>query len=73
MGGSEDMILTPSDTIGTNEQIGGNPRSLVKSHNFLITVMGGSEDMILTPSDTIGTDKQFDGTESLYSGFCSNP
>ena len=55
MEGSEDMILTPSDTIGISK----------RAQNFLRTVMVGFKDMILTPSDTTGTYKQFGGTEDL--------
>ena len=62
MEGSEDMLLTPSDTTGANERIGDTQDLLVKSQKFLRTVMEGSEDMILTPSDTTGTDKKFGGT-----------
>ena len=73
MEGSEDMILTPSDTTGTDKQFGITEDLFVDSQNFLRIVMGGSEDMILTPSDTIGNDKQFDDTGSLHSVYCSNP
>ena len=59
------MILTPSDTTGTNKQFSGTEGPLINSRYFLRTVMEGSEDMILTPSNTTGTDKQFGGTEGL--------
>ena len=70
MEGSEDMILTPFDTTGTDKQFGGTEDLLIKYQYFLRTVMEGSKDMILTPSDTTGTYKPFGGTGSLYSRFC---
>ena len=70
MEGSEDMILTPSDTTSTDKQFGGTEDLLI---NSLRIVMDGSEHMILTPSDTTGTDEQFGGTRILHRGFFSSP